>query len=245
MEAFLRAAKVSGSAASLWRMIVPFIPTLFSVASDKVIVLTSPHVPWHHKLVNGSVVEKWVAATSAAPCTEESERKVVEALLHIASVDSLQSRIPDDTWLWLTKRPTLPPVCIGRTLGTRIHVIRRVQGLQNAEILTSYFILAWSEWDSIPPECLSQMRAAIAEGLEGEDRRGHRNDLVRHLEHVLRQLDLGLGYFKEQKLWIDEDDVLGAKLQYGELKEILIGMNRAVMEIPAPPTARGRVWDPT
>ena len=233
MDAFLAAAKVFGSTTTLWHPITPFIPTLFEVASSQAVVVAASHVPWHRGLDGANVVAAWAVATSEVTCTEDIERRVVDALLQIASVDSLRPHIPNDSWLWLNKRPTLPPVCLGRSMGTKKHVVRRVRELRDVETLKSYLLLVWSEWDPISsPMCLSEMQLAISRDLRGPDMRGHREDLINHLDQVLKQLERGLGFLRQYNLWIDEEDVQRAKGQYEKLREILRGLDEGEMEIP-------------
>ena len=56
--------------------------------------------------------------------------------------------------------------------------------------------------------------------------RSHRERLINHLDHVLKELDKGLGYLKQFKLWIEECEVQLAKLQYRELMEKLLEVDR-------------------
>jgi len=235
IDAFLGAARTSGSRMSLWRAIKPFVPTLFNAASPRTIVLTSPHVPWHSDLHDKkNVVTRWAAAAAAlaVPYTAEIGQSVTDALLHIASVDALQPYIPISSWSWLNKRPSLPPICLGRPRGTKKCVVRRVRKLGDIEILKSYFLLVWSEWDSIGwSDGAAEMRDSIRKEFGGIGMGHHREDLVKRLDHILGELDRGLGYLKQHKLWIDEDDVRRAKEQYGKLKEVLLEVDRGAMEI--------------
>ena len=242
MDAFLTAAKVFGSKTSLWYPIVPFIPTLFGAATSQTVVETSPYVPWDRILDDPSVVAVWAEATTAVPDTEEVNRRVVDALLQIASVDFLRPHVPDDTWSWLNKRPTLPAECIGRSIGTKKHTVRRIRQLRDVETLKSYFLLVWSEWDPIgspklnptaSSKCLSEMQFAISRDLRGPKMQEDRKQLVEHLDYVLGQLERGAGYLKRSKPRIDEDDVQRAKAQYKKLRETLEGLDEgAEVEIP-------------
>ena len=234
MGAFLAAVKVFDSTTSLWHPIALFIPTLFEVASSQAVVVASPHVPWHRGVQDTDVVAAWAAATSAVTCTRGVERRVVDALLQIASVDPLRPHIPDDSWSWLNKRPYLPPVCLGRSMGTQEQVVCRVGELRDVETLKSYFLLVWSEWGPfISPPSLLAMRSAISRDLRGTEMRGHREDLVNHLDRVLGQLGQGSVHLNEQyDLWVDEEDVQRAKGQYEKLRGILRGLDEGEMGIP-------------
>jgi len=235
IEAFLSAIKASSSTMSLWRPIMPFIPALFhaAAASPLTVLLTSPHVPWDDKDYEShaeAAVTIWAIAASAVslddPCPEEVEQRVVDSLLYIASVDALRPLIPRDTCSWLNRRPSLPPLCQGRSSAKTKHVVRWVRGLKDPEILTSYLALVWSEWDPIHPRVdLSEMRMTISRSFMGVNMRDHREYLIRHLDRVLKELDRGLGYFKQSKLWTNEDDIQLAKAQYGELMEKLLELD--------------------
>ena len=231
MDAFLGAVRAAGSTMHLWRAIRPFIPTLFKQASPQTIVLTSPHVPWHSELRDENVVFRWAAAASEITYTDDIDRSVVDALLHIASIDSLRPQIPTGIWTWLNKRPSLPPVCFGRSMGTKRNVVCRVRELGDTEILKSYLLTVWSEWDYIVEgSSRTEMQISIREDFSGIGLGHHRKDLVEQLDHVLRQLDRGSGYLKQSKLWIDEDDVRRAKRQYQMLKEVLVEVDKEAIE---------------
>ena len=226
MDAFLSATKVSGPGTSLWGAITPFISTLFEAASDQTVVLTSPHVPWDREPDATRAVTRWASAASTVQHTDEVERSVVAALLSIASIDRLRPHILDGHWSWFNKRPTLPPVCHGRSVGTRRHVVRCVRTLKDVEILKSYFLLVWSEWDHIThQEDFSAMRMAIKQEFKGVEMEGHRKDLITRLDHILQQLNRGLGYLRQHKLSIEQLDVQRAEAQYRRFRQDLLQMD--------------------
>ena len=238
IDAFLEAVKFSGSTTSLWHAITPFISTIFGAARPRTVVLTSPHVSWHSIPGGENVVDMWATAVSEIQNAEGIEKgieeEVVDTLLHIASVDSLRSHITAESVSWLKKQPTLSPTCLGRSLATNKYVVLWLRGLRDIEILKSYFLLVWSEWDPIgSPDALSTMLRVLSWDFKGDESEGHRKDLVKHLNRVLGELDRGSGYLRQKKLWIDEDDVQRAKVQYEKLKENLVGVDRIEpMEIP-------------
>ena len=149
IDVFLDAARTSGLTTHLWDVIRPFIPTLFNQVSPRTVMLTAPHVPWYRELRNGNTVARWAMAASAPPYTDEIGQSIVDALLCIVSINSLQPQIPVGIWTWLNKQPSLPPVYFGQTIGTKQNVVCWVQELGDAEILKSYFLLIWLEWDCI------------------------------------------------------------------------------------------------
>ena len=233
MDAFLTAAKVFGSKTSLWYPIVPFIPTLFGAATSQTVVETSPYVPWDRVLDDPSVVAVWAEATTAVPDTEEVNRRVVDALLQIASVDFLRPHVPDDTWSWLNKRPTLPAECIGRSIGTKKHTVRRIRQLRDVETLKSYFLLVWSEWNLIGEESggFAEMLTSIHEDFGGIGMGRHREDLIKQLDDTLTWLNRCLGTSALIDPTSPNAEIRFAMERYGELKRALAELDRDAAKI--------------
>ena len=50
----------------------------------------------------------------------------------------------------------------------------------------------------------------------------HRVDLLQRLNHILRQLDLGLSYLQQYKPSLNEGTIQQMKEQYGKLNEVLL-----------------------
>ena len=231
IEAFSGAIRASGSTTLLWSAIRPFIPALFDEASPRTIVLVSPHIPWHGDLRDEDLVMMWAEAVSEVPYTEEVGQDVIDAILHIASTEQLGPQIPVGIWSWLNRRPSLPPACHGRSVGTKRNVVRQIRGLGDIGILKSYLLLVWSEWDCIFDRSgYAEMQISIQEDFGGIGMGGDRRDLVERLDHIQGQLALGLGHLKQHKLWTDEDIRL-AKRQYQRLKEVLLDVDKEVMEV--------------
>ena len=120
-------------------------------ASHRALILVLPYVHWDWWKDSWYLVQQWVAATSTVPYTEEVAQSVVDTLLQLTSKEGLLIRIPSHVWLWLTKCPPLPPICLGRNAGTCAHAVKVVQALRNIEVLKSYFLLVWSEWNHFLP----------------------------------------------------------------------------------------------
>ena len=192
LNTILRAARASKAMWFMWCYVNQFPSTLFLEASPRAIVLVSPHFDWRRLRGRGDLVQLWAATASAVPYTEEVAQGVVDTLLQIASVGELVRYIPAHVWSWLTKRPSLPPVCEGHYDGTHAHVVEVVRGLRDIEILKSYLLLVWSEWDT-PAGC-DEMCTSIREDFSGIGMGHHRAELIRRLDHVLGQLDRGLEY---------------------------------------------------
>jgi len=155
-------------------------------------------------------------------------------------------------WLWLNKCPSLPPVCVGRAGGSTPYVIQQVHDLGDTKTIKSYLLLIWSEWDCLylrwgkshsslldyvylvpeedrfykrgPPEMCTLIKKNFGEVEMGD----HRQDLLQRLNHILGQLDLGLNYLQQHKPSLSEDDIQQMKGQYGELKEVLLELDREV-----------------
>ena len=236
-HAFSCAARASSlnSGESIWRRIGPYITPLFDKPAPHslnwIIALASPHVPWR-KLHDRHVIARWAAMASAVPYVEEVGQSVVDALLRIASADPLRPHIPVEIWAWLKKRPSLPPRCSGRSGGAGGNVVLHVRALGDVEILKSYFLLVWSEWDSYHSG-FAEMRTSIREDFHGIGMGCHRKDLIKQLDYVLVQLDRGLGYLEQHKPRIHENDIRIAKEKYGELKTVLLEVDREATNILA------------
>ena len=207
---------------------------LFEEASpnppSRIVLLVSRDVHWGPwtKMI---VVTRWVAAALETPYTEEAGQCVVDTLLQIVSVGRLQPHIPVDIWAWLKKRPSLPPVCHGRSVGTRGHVVRGVRELGDVEILESYFLLVWSEWEAIYWDGLIEMVTSIREDFCGIGMERHREVLIERLDHILGQLDRGLGHLRQQNPSLGEGHISTARKQYEKLNEVLQGVDGEALEI--------------
>ena len=230
LNTLLHAIRASKKLQSRWYHIKQFATALFSKATPRAIVLVSPHLPWDRMTDRGDLVQQWAAATSMVPYTEEVAQSVVDTLLQIASQRELLPHIPINTWLWLTKQPSLPPVCLGRYYGTEQHVVEAVRRLKDTEVLKSYLLLTWSEWNTVwLGGGLNEMCASIREDFGGVGMGHHRAGLIKRLEHILGQLDQGLEYLNQHNLDIDVHYLLTMERQYRELKEVLLEANIKVI----------------
>ena len=235
VETFLRALGASNSnhREFVWSRIGPYITPLFGGPTppflNSYIMLASPCIPWRSELVDEYAVTRWAAATSAVSYTEEICQSVVSALLQIASTDSLRPYIPIDVWMWLEKRPSLPPKCPGRSVGTAGGVVRHIRALGDVGILKSYLLLAWSEWNWVYDLSFTEMGVSIREDFGGVGMRCHREDLIERLDQILGQLDRGLEFLQQHKPSIIKIDIRIAKEQYTELKRVLLEVDGEAM----------------
>ena len=242
LDTVLHAIRASRMSEFAWCHVSQSVNALLSGASPRAILLVSPHVPWSRLRYRGDLVQRWTAAASTIPHTEEVSRSAVGALLQIASDDLLSPYITADIWSWLTTRPTLPPVCLGRRPGTHALVVKTVRALKDIEVLKSYLLLVWSQWNEVSSSSSDStsgcrlpttahiescgfcaMRASIREDFGGVGMGQHRADLLHRLDHVLGQLDRRAVYLKHHDPEFDAGDLQGRKDQYRGLREALLG----------------------
>ena len=213
----------------MWRRIGPLVATLLNEESPiplkQAIILASPYLPWKNFTNNKNLIRLWGAAASTVPYTNDIGRSVVDALLQIADDPSLQPHIPAGTWSWLTKQPSLPPICLGRFRGSTESIVRAVRALGDIEILKSYLLLIWSEWDEPRWIGLYEMDALLREEFGGTGMGYHRQDLLRRLDYVLGRLDLGPEHLHPGP---DTRAVWRMKEEYGKLREVLLDVDGEV-----------------
>ena len=235
VDVILRIASNSTSGGFAWRRIGPYITTWFDESSppylNQAIALASPFAGWVRRSYTQSAVVRWAAAALATPYSAEIGQSVVDALLQIAWSESLRPHIPTDVWALLKMRPHLPPVCPGRSIGQTPHVVHYIRRLGDIEILKSYFLLVWSEWETVPHiGGHAGAEAAITEEFCGIEKRHHRQDLMQRLDYIQGQLDLGLEHFKQHQPWIEEYVIEERKEQYKQLREVLVEVERSAMD---------------
>jgi len=218
LDCFFHAVRPSRMSKFIWYRTSHYASRLFSKASPHTIVLVSPHLQWG--ILEEDSVQQWAVATSMVPCTDEVAQSVVDTLLQIAFFHRSSPHITIDVWSWLTKQPSLPPVCYGRYYGNSRHVIKAVQGLKDIEVLKSYLLLVWSEWETL--DIFDEMCALIYEDFGGIGMGHHQADLIQRLDQILEQLDQGLEHLQQYNPSLDRDHVQLSKHQYGKLKEILL-----------------------
>jgi len=225
LDAFLRAARASMMSGVVWDYVGNFTSTLLHEATPRAIVLVSPHIPWCWLTGGGDFVQLWVAATSAVQHAEEVAQGVVNTLLQIASEDELSPYITVNVWSWLTMRPSLPPVCSGRFRGSYPHVIKTVRELGDIEVLKSYLLLVWSEWDALRGGALNEMQALIREDFGGIGMGHHRVGLIQRLDRILWRLGLGFRYLQKRNPNLWRYELRAMKDQYRQLRNTLLETN--------------------
>ena len=225
-DLFLGAARASMQQGFMWHRVKPLVITMLneesSISLKQAIILVLPHLP----LIledNRHFIQLFAAAASTVPYTDEICQSVVDVLLRNAL--SLPDT-PIGVWSWLNKRPSLPPLCDSRVMGSRREVVQMVRALGDIETLTSYLLLVWSEWDYLSLGGFREMCASIREDFGGVTKAHHREDLLEHLNRVLEGLDRGLGYLKQRNPYLDEGAIQRMKVGYGQLKEELLRVDR-------------------
>ena len=139
----------------------------------------------------------------------------VDLLLQIARNDRLLPHIATEIWTLLKERPSLPRVCRGRWGGTAQRVVQHIRRLGDTEILKSYYLIVWSEWDYLYPDGLDEMEISIREDFGGIGMKGHRRDLMEQLDRVLGELEDP-----------SHDNSDYKKEQYGRLRQVLLEFDR-------------------
>ena len=224
LDVFLHAAKSSQQGAFLWHYIKPFKNTLFSDVSDvslkRTAILALSYTSWDTG-DSRDLVRAWVETVSAIPKEEEVAPSVVDALLQMAYFDLLLPGNHGDVWSWLTLRPSLPPICRGRYLGSDPKVMRQVRGLKDIEILKSYFLVVWSEWDTLYDSGFHMMCKCIREEFSGVEANSHRAELMQRLDEVIGEVDKGLEYLQRDRPDFWAGDLRQRKGQYEKLRKIL------------------------
>ena len=233
LDAILQAVKASKLMWPMWYRAQRYLRSLFSKPSpfipDRVILSLSPYVAWGDELCDEVMVSRWTAATLATPHTEDVSRSVVDTLLQIAMACTPQLHIPIHIWAWLKKRPSLPPVCLGRNQGNNPSIVRRIRRLRDVEILKSYFLVIWSEWEWLY-DSGNEIHTSVSEDFGGIGMWCHREDLVKRVDYILQQLDRGWEYLKQYNPLADESRVQAGKTDYEKLRNTLLKVDRKAME---------------
>ena len=212
----------------MWGRIKPFVVTLLGgdshVSLKQDAILVSPHLPWRGWNFAGDkhLVQLWAAAALVVPSADGINQSIVDTLLQIASNGTLRPHIPIGMWSLLNKRSSLPPICYGRNMGSRRKVAQTIRALGDAETLTSYLLLIWSEWDWIYEDARDAMSASIREDLSGIGMGHHREELLHHLDQIFGQLDLGLRHLQRHKPNLNMFHIWMAREHYGMFREVVL-----------------------
>ena len=162
----------------------PCIAMLYEKSSPSflnwLITNMSPHINWRDDSHGEKLVVQWSAAVLAVQNIEEVSQSVVSTLLQIASIDSLQPHIPVKIWELINSKPSLPPLCWGWHPVTTPNVVHYIRGLGDLEIIKSYFLLVWSEWDNLQISWIWgwNISSSTTHGLTNTVLRQHRVNII-------------------------------------------------------------------
>jgi len=103
--------------------------------------------------------------------------------------------------------------------------------LGDIELLESYFLLIWSEWNFIWMAGLTGTHTSFKGDFGGIGMWRHREILIKRLDQVLGELDRGLDHLRQQKPSLEEHHIQVASGDYRGLKEGLLEVDREALEI--------------
>ena len=237
-EVILRVCSKLSSRGFMWRHVGDYITSWFDESSppslNHAIIFAAPCANWCYCrgtcTCTGRTVARWAAAVSATPYSEAVAQNVVGALFKIACNDSLRPHIPVEIWAWLKRQPFLPPTYQERAYAAKPKVIHHVRRLGDIDLLKSYFLLIWSEWESLRSDCLTEMEIIIREEFCGFGMWRHRKDLTERLDQVLSQLDRGVQYLQQHNPRIRGYQIPPARQQYGQLRRALVELDGQAIE---------------
>lgn len=221
----------------VWSQAQRHIDTLFKETSahslNQAITLISPYWGWSSWKKGENEVARWATAVLNVPYTKEVGQSVVDATLQIASHNFLRPHIPIKVWALFKKQPPLSPICLGRSNGNEPDIIKHVRGLGDLEILKSFLLLVWSEWDRISSSGLDMMKMLIQEDFCGIGMAQHQQDLLQRLDYILGEFGRGPEYFQWHTMW--SFDFIKARIeytkqQYGELRDVLLEVQREAVK---------------
>ena len=215
------ASRVSGFS---WHHVDDFTHALLREATPRAIILVSPHIPWRWLVVKEGFIQLWVAAASTVQYTEEVPQRMLDTLSRIASEGELSRHITVGVLSLLTKWPSLPPVLLGGG-SSYLYVIKAVRGLGDVEVLKSYLLLAWSEWDMRWGEGFKEICASIREDFSRVGMGHHRADLFQRLDQILGPPGRELEYLQQHNPALAKYEVREMKRWYGKLRDTLLKTN--------------------
>lgn len=218
------------------RYIRPVIPKLLAEGSPRTLrrgaILALPHLElaWLDSDDIREFIQLWISAADGLGDAEDVCRAVVDVLLQMAFFHSVRAHIVPEAWTWLNKRPALPPRCRGRLLcSIGSNVLPAIRARSDIQLLTSYLITMWSEWDCAGEWAFEGMCEALWDEYCGDD--GEvvecRKDLLARLNLVLAELGKGLGHLRVRHPDMQPDEFEVIRERYRELKRILQGNMRS------------------
>jgi len=179
IDAISRVATASDSGSFMWYHAKPFVTAMFDKSNPPslnwVLRLISPCLHWHDGRRGEDAITIRATIASAISRTGEVGQDTIDRLLRIAFLGF----------------PRPPYGSSGQQIGTGEEV-RQVRALGDIGILKSYLLLVWSEWGSIDDQFggFAEMQTSIREDFRGIRSGGHRDDLIKRLDHIIQKLNL-------------------------------------------------------
>ena len=229
-DALLRANRRWGAPASVWPHVKDFT-SLLHEATPRAIALVLPHVPWRWFAADESSIQLWVAGVSAVQYTEDVAESVVETLLRIVPEEELLQHITVDVWSWLKKWPHLHYRSLHsrRSYESRRHVVKAIRRLNDIETLKRYFLLVWSDGNTLPDDGFDETCASLREDFGRVGMGHHRFDLIEKLDQILGELELPTPGRKpdpkQSRSAYYRRLIRKMKVQYRGLKDVLLETN--------------------
>ena len=158
-------------------------------------------------------------------CFERCRHTTTDPILRIATVRQPWRRlvVVDATAFSTTHLQGTPPS--EKSLG----VIRE---LKDVDILKSYLLVIWSEWDTLWHTDFHAICGYVREDFSGIEANSHCADLAQRLDRVIGQLERGLVYLQRDRPEIKEDNLRMRKGKYKRIRKIL----KEDLEAPEIPT---------
>ena len=231
-EAILRISSKWSSMEFMWNHIGPSITSWFDESSppslNHAITIASPCVNWMYILRNQGTVARRAAAVSATPYSEAVGQSVADALLQISNNYALRPHIPIEAWALLKRHPSSPRWAHTHLLT--LDLVDHIRGFGDIEILISYFLFIWSEWQPLDSLGPAEMEIIVWEEIRGVGMWRHRDDLIKRLDDVLSRLDRGLEYLTQYDPRLEEDRFARTRTRYTQLKELMVEVDRESMK---------------
>ena len=107
-------------------------------------------------------------------------------------------------------------------------VVRAARALTDLRTLKSYLLLVWLEWDYLYHDGHGEICTLIREDSGGVWMGHPRKDLLKHLDHILGQLNLGLDHLQQHKPSLKKSSIKQVKKQYVKLKQVVVEEDKKV-----------------
>ena len=93
----------------------------------------------------------------------------------------------------------------------------------------AYLLFVWSECNYLYQDGVEEMCTVIRKDFSGVGMRDYQEGLLEHLDHILGRLDLRPKPTQQYKQDLSEEEIQAMKGQYGQLREVLLEVDKGVM----------------